>query len=157
GGTTRHPAGRSPHALSAALQPRPQPHRAALRQAQTSHANRRAEDRRGHMAKGRTNHRPLLPSRMRKLSQKLRICFRMKTACSRPISSAHARLASLPDLGGPYMMRLLAQRSALVCTTNVVRIAANARFFFESDAQELRLNCCCRCVASHEPLYDPVL
>ncbi len=53
--------------------------------AKLKHLMRMAEprNRRGHT--GRTNPRPLLPSRMRQLSQKLRICFRMKTACSKAL------------------------------------------------------------------------
>jgi DDE superfamily endonuclease len=65
-----------------ALQPRPQSDRASLRQTQAPDASRRATRRRGNMAEGRRTPRSLLRRRVRQLSQKLRICFRIKTSCS---------------------------------------------------------------------------
>ena len=74
-----------PAFLPAALQPRSQSHRAGLRQTQTPHAQRRRAHRRDDMATHRLNPARLLARRMRKLSQELRICFRMKAAGSGPV------------------------------------------------------------------------
>src|SRR5262249_11845526 len=69
----------SASAFPAALQPRPQSDRAGLRQTQTPHPSGRASRCRGNLAKGRRTPRSLLQGGGRQLSQKLRVCFSIKT------------------------------------------------------------------------------
>ena len=54
--------------------------------AKLKHLMRKAQppQRRGHLAKGRRDHRPLHPNRVRQLPAKRRIWFRLKESCSKP-------------------------------------------------------------------------
>ena len=94
-GPQRHPRQGSASAFPAAPQPRSQPDRAGLCQTQTSGPGRRAARYRGNLAKGRRTPRSLFQQRVRQLSQKLRICFRIKTACSKraDLPAGYIRLA----------------------------------------------------------------
>src|ERR1700677_2954571 len=78
----RHRKSKSPPPrFPAALQSRPQSHRAGRRQAQTSRSKGSAARRRSHLAKGRRATRPLQPNRMCKLPRKLRLWFRISESC----------------------------------------------------------------------------
>ena len=78
-------AGRRPAHLPATLQPRPQPDRAGVRQAQTSHAKGRRAHPRGHLAAHRNSAQSILQARMRQLPRQRRICVSLKSSCSRQL------------------------------------------------------------------------
>ena len=69
--------------LPAALQSRPQPHRAGLRKAQAPDEKGPDQGCRIHMAKSRTTPRPLHAQRVRKLPRQLRIWIHVNATCSR--------------------------------------------------------------------------
>ena len=79
----RHPIRRRQALLPAALQSRSQPHRASLRQAQDPAAKGQSTNRRRNLAPDRLPAPRLLPSGMRKLLQKLRICVNLTGSDSR--------------------------------------------------------------------------
>src|SRR5262249_15289580 len=64
------------------LQPRSQPDRAGLRQAQGPAPQSRTVDHRSHLEEDRTAPPPLHPNGVRQLPRQRRLCFKMKISCS---------------------------------------------------------------------------
>ena len=76
-----------PPDLPAALQPRPQPHRAGVRQTQAPCPKGPAAPSRNHLAQGRPAPRALHPCRMRKLPAQRRLWFRVSESRSMTLAA----------------------------------------------------------------------